>query len=252
MLPPCPAFRIPVSAGLLALALLCCRVHLTAQDAAAWNFDKVPLSGGPGWQRAAASAWWWELAANGRSLALRAVHRPTRVTAGVEGGMLVGASDGLYWLAAGSVQGVAIGGEPVTALLRLGSAVYVLTGSLGAGGSRGGLWLAEAAPTAGAKPTTPWILRSLVDLKEPGWAVCPVAGSAAAQGRLWVVTQTRLYRIDRQARRIETVIDQAFWNGLHPLSVVELEGVVHIGMRGGIASADPASHTLAWTERLEP
>jgi hypothetical protein len=248
-------------AALAALSLAAFHAASLAAEDASWRYDKVPLAGGPDWQRAAAAGWYWELAAGKNGLAIMALAQPPSPRYGLAGGLLVGGPGGLAWLADGAREAVLLLAEPVTAIGRTGGEVYVLTGTLGAGGSRGGLWLLEAAPAASpapestgqsgaaVKPAAPWRVRSVVDLKEPGWAFC----AATSPGkRLWVATQSRLYRIDRAARKIETVVDQAFWAGLRPVSMVEAAGLVHIGMRGGVASVDPENLVLAWTERLAP
>jgi hypothetical protein len=252
--------RFPLARLLLVILAALSIAAVLAAEEASWRFDKVPLAGGPDWQRAAAAGWSWELAAGKGGLALRAIAQPATPRYGLAGGLITGGPGGLVWQADGGQAAVTLLAEPVTAIGRAGGEVYALTGTLGAGGSRGGLWLVEAAPVAGqatpgktsasADPTAPWRVRSIVDLKEPGWAICAAAGASGK--RLWVATQSRLYRIDRTARRIDTVVDQAFWAGLRPVSMVEAGGVVHIGMRGGVASVDPVNRVMAWTERLEP
>ncbi len=85
-----------------------------------------------------------------------------------------------------------------------------------------------------------WRSERVVDLgSEPG------AATRDKDGSLIIVTNTRLVRV-RVGKPVETLLDDMFWDGLYPNSiVVDSSGTVYIGMRKGVAKA-----TLKGTKTL--
>src|SRR5580692_1423485 len=73
----------------------------------------------------------------------------------------------------------------------------------------------------------------------------PGAGTRDKDGSLIIVTNKRLVRV-RVGKPVETLLDNVFWDGLYPNSiVVDSSGTVYIGMRKGVAKA-----TLKGTKTL--
>lgn len=90
-------------------------------------------------------------------------------------------------------------------------------------------------------------LRQLVRNPDGLWASVPFANLgdppfvAARLGddALLVVSNKRLARVDLATKRVEVLIDEAFWQSLYPTSiVVDPSGRVAIGMRRGVARLD--------------
>ena len=230
-----------------ALILAACLIGpcLAAQTGQApemgWTLRDLPQPGTSAWRRAAAADWSWELSVGSGGLAVRPTQAATTVRLGLPEGLLQGSSTGLVLVPRGQDGAAVPLAEGVfTALLRQSTDIYALSASPAGQTTSGRLWQVR-------KSGDTWKANWIVDLRESGWAL-----TSAGPNQLWIVTQTRLYRVDLASRKIETVIDNAFWNGLRPISVVTSKGLVHVGMRGGVASIDPANKIIAWTERLSP
>ena len=60
-----------------------------------------------------------------------------------------------------------------------------------------------------------------------------------AEDTLMVATHDRLLRIHTATRKVDVLIEKAFWGGLYPASlVVEPSGAIDIGMRHGVARVE--------------
>jgi hypothetical protein len=81
-----------------------------------------------------------------------------------------------------------------------------------------------------------WKPRRLVDLGN-----APQTATQDKDGNLLIVTDERLLRVHPD-NRLEILIDKAFWESLHPNSVViEPSGNINIGMRFGVARLTPGT-----------
>ncbi len=232
--------RSPALLTVLTLVFFCHPAPSLAADQPEWNLINVPLTNSPAWQRAASADWWWNVTAGPSSLNIRGIKLPSNVQLGCEGGILVGDSNGLVLNPKAGGKPRILAGDGISALYRHPSGLYALSASAPSQKSAGKLWLIQSQDGI-------WAARWLVDFLEPAWAL-----SSAGNRQLWVATQSRLYKIDLMTKKITTILDKVFWNGLRPVSILEWQGIVHVGLRGGIASIDAETHTLAWTERLAP
>lgn len=73
---------------------------------------------------------------------------------------------------------------------------------------------------------------------------CPEAFSIV-DNMLYLVTSNSLSTVSADGM-IETLLDEAFWEGLYPTSIVCADTVVFIGMRGGVYSWDSDSNDGVW------
>ena len=66
---------------------------------------------------------------------------------------------------------------------------------------------------------------------------------------VYIVTQQQLIKVIGE--KIEQIlIEKAFWYGLYPNSIVRIDNLLWIGMRGGIASYDLDTGELLWYEQV--
>ncbi len=87
-----------------------------------------------------------------------------------------------------------------------------------------------------------WGSQRVVDLGS-----APGGGTRDRDGSLIIVTNTRLVRV-RVGQLVETLLDNVFWDGLYPNSIViDGSATVYIGMRKGVAKATiKGTKTLTW------
>ena len=79
-----------------------------------------------------------------------------------------------------------------------------------------------------------WVTEDLLDL---GGA--PEVASKDVDGSLVVATYNRLLRIFPTSKKTDVIVDNAFWGGLYPNSlVIAPSGTVFVGMRHGIAKVE--------------
>lgn len=89
-----------------------------------------------------------------------------------------------------------------------------------------------------------WRFEDVLDLKH-----APVASTRDSAGSLIVATTGRLLRVAPADKKVEVLVDHAFWSGLYPNSMaVTLSGTVYLGMRHGVAKAEKmgGSYRLRW------
>ena len=93
-------------------------------------------------------------------------------------------------------------------------------------------------------PEGRWKAEDVIDLKD-----APEAVVKTADGSLLVATHGRLLKVDPASRKVNVLLDEAFWASLYPDSmVVAPDGRIYIGMRHGVARVEKgeAGHKVAW------
>jgi hypothetical protein len=78
---------------------------------------------------------------------------------------------------------------------------------------------------------------------------CPEVSASAADGSLMVATTNQLLKIVPASKKVEVLLDEVFWGGLYPNSmVVTPAGIIYLGMRHGVAKAEKkgGSWRLRW------
>ena len=76
-----------------------------------------------------------------------------------------------------------------------------------------------------------WVSESFLDLGH-----APQVAAKGADDSLVIATTSRLLRVIPSSRTIEVILDQVFWGGLYPNSmVITREGEIIMGMRHGVA-----------------
>jgi hypothetical protein len=83
-------------------------------------------------------------------------------------------------------------------------------------------------------PAGRWQSEDFIDLKH-----APEVFTKAADGSLTIATTGRLLRVVPATKEVEVLVDEAFWGGLYPNSmVITPEGVTYMGMRHGVAKVE--------------
>jgi hypothetical protein len=86
-------------------------------------------------------------------------------------------------------------------------------------------------------PTGRWRAEVFVNLKH-----APDVGVKQTDGSLIVATTHRLLRVVPADKKVEVVLDDAFWGGLYPNSIaVTQDGTIYLGMSHGIAKLERKS-----------
>jgi hypothetical protein len=76
-----------------------------------------------------------------------------------------------------------------------------------------------------------WHSEQFVDLKG-----APEAAVVGADGTLTVATHDRLVRVHLDSRKVDVLLENGFWGGLYPKSIVVApSGTIYLGMRHGVA-----------------
>lgn len=89
-----------------------------------------------------------------------------------------------------------------------------------------------------------WQSEEFVDLKH-----APEVALKDTDGSLIVATTDRLLRVIPAKRKVERLVDKAFWGGLYPSSmVITPAGRIYLGMRFGVAEAEKKDrpYRLRW------
>jgi hypothetical protein len=142
----------------------------------------------------------------------------------------------LWWFSPEGKSRYQISREHVRGFLQNDRELFALEGLAHKGIDRG--QVLRIVPGSNGK----WRSERVVDLgSEPG------AATRDKDGSLIIVTNTRLVRV-RVGKPVETLLDDMFWDGLYPNSiVVDSSGTVYIGMRKGVAKATlKGTKTLSW------
>jgi hypothetical protein len=93
-------------------------------------------------------------------------------------------------------------------------------------------------------PEGRWRSEDLVDLKH-----APEVALKRADGSLVVATTDRLLRVIPAEKKVEVLLENAFWRGLYPNSIATTaDGTVYLGMRHGVARIErtDGSYKVAW------
>jgi hypothetical protein len=70
----------------------------------------------------------------------------------------------------------------------------------------------------------------------------PYVGVKQADGSLIIATTDRLLRVVPADKKVEVLLDNAFWGGLYPNSIVATQdGTIYLGMRHGVAKLERTS-----------
>lgn len=88
-------------------------------------------------------------------------------------------------------------------------------------------------------PKGRWRAEDVVNLKH-----APEVAAKGADGELIVATTDRLLKVIPAEKRIEVLVDHAFWGGLYPRSILLTpDGKIYLGMRHGVALIEKKDDT---------
>ena len=93
-------------------------------------------------------------------------------------------------------------------------------------------------------PEGRWQSEDFIDLKH-----APEAYTKSADGSLTIATTNRLLRVVPATKEVEVLLDEAFWGGLYPNSmVITPDGATYLGMRHGVARVEKkgAARRVRW------
>lgn len=116
---------------------------------------------------------------------------------------------------------------------RIKGDIYVLEGLAHLGLSNGSIFKLERI---GDK----WTSEQIIDLND-----APYAFAMVKQDIIYLVTCRKLLKIEKE-RIEEVIVDNAFWEGLYPNSIIIMNNKAFIGMRGGIAKVDLKTKKISW------
>ena len=168
-----------------------------------------------------------------------------RKAAKVDDGWIIGFNAGefgagLWWFSPGGETRYKISDDHVVSLIPTSSGLLAAVGlAHGSGEPYKGRILRLSRNSNG-----PWVTEELVDL---GGA--PEVASKNVDGSLVVATFNRLLRIFPASKKTEVIVDNAFWGGLYPNSlVIAPSGIIFVGMRHGIAKVEKKgkSYKVFW------
>ena len=93
-------------------------------------------------------------------------------------------------------------------------------------------------------PEGRWQSEDFIDLKH-----APKVYAKAADGSLTIATTDRLLRVVPATKEVEVLLNEAFWGGLYPNSmVITPDGETYLGMRHGVAKVEKkgAARRVRW------
>ena len=151
---------------------------------------------------------------------------------------------GLWWFSPDGEKRFKISDDHVVSLVPTSSGLLAAVGlAHGAGAPYKGRVLRLSRDANG-----PWVTEALFDL---GGA--PEVMAKDSDGSLLVATYNRLLRIFPASKKIDVIVDNAFWDGgLYPNSLVMApSGTIFVGMRHGIAKVEKngKSYKVFWLIR---
>lgn len=161
-----------------------------------------------------------------------------RTTLKVDDGWLVGFNAGefgagLWWFSPDGKDRYRISDDHVIEFFHASSHVIAITGA-----EHGGMSKGKAIRLAKDEKKR-WITEAPTDLGES-----PFAAIKDGDGALLVVTHTRLIKANLLTKTVDTLMYQAFWDGLYPNSVaISDSGAIFIGMRHGVAKIEKKQGT---------
>lgn len=134
----------------------------------------------------------------------------------------------VWWFAPDGRRRYRISGENVEGFVPTKAGVLMLEGLCHGSADEGSL------RQLARNPDGLWASVPFADLGDP-----PFVAARLGDDALLVVSNKRLARVDLATKRVEFLVDAAFWHSLYPTSiVVEPSGRVAIGMRRGVARLD--------------
>ncbi len=149
---------------------------------------------------------------------------------------------GLWWFSPDGSQRVKLGEAWINGFLRTETGIWAIEGLAHGADDSGQLLRMVHAP--GGR----WQAERSLDLGQ-----APEVLAEDADGRFIVATSERLIRVDPAAKTITTLIEEVFWQGLYPNSmVVTPAGTIFIGMRHGVAKIEPGNDGHARLHWLLP
>ncbi len=154
-----------------------------------------------------------------------------RVSARVADGWIVGFDagefgGGLWWFSPdGSKRTRLLADARIKGLIPTGSGLLALEGLAHMNTNEGRLLRLEPRQEGA------WSSEVIANLGH-----APEAYATAEDGSLIVATTDRLLRVEPLTGKIEVMVNDAFWEGLHPNSmVIDAQGTIYLGMRHGVA-----------------
>jgi hypothetical protein len=161
----------------------------------------------------------------------------------VSDGWIIGFNAGewggaLWWYAPDGKRRYKISQDQIIGFFKTDAGVFALEGIAHLNLSRGQI----VRPQKGADGR--WTSSHHVDL---GGA--PETALLDSKGLLTVATHERLLRVNLATKKIEVLLENAFWGGLYPKSMIlALSETAYIGMRHGVAEVESADgrHRARW------
>jgi hypothetical protein len=145
---------------------------------------------------------------------------------------------GLWWFSPDGKRRYRVSDDHVVSFIPTGSGLLAIEGIAHGTVSRGRIVrLARDA-------NNQWRAELFVDL-----GAAPEVAERDRDGTLIVATTGRLLRVTPASRKTDVLLDQVFWGGLYPNSmVITRSGTIYLGMRHGVAKVErnEASYKVSW------
>jgi hypothetical protein len=161
-----------------------------------------------------------------------------RIAARVDDGWIIGFNhgefgSGLWWFSPDGERRYKISNIQLVSLFPNGKELLAVEGI-----AHGGVSTGEIVRLFRGR-TGRWEGKPLVDL-----GAAPKVAIKDVDGSIIVATTNRLLRVVPASKRIHVIVDNVFWGGLYPNSMVTTaSGSIFIGMRHGVAKIERAAST---------
>lgn len=167
----------------------------------------------------------------------------TRFTAKVDDGWIVAFNHGefgagLWWFSPDGKRRQKLAEDWINGFVPTEAGLLALEGIAHGGQSQGGL-IRINRDSKGR-----WRTETIVDLKSPADAAAKLAN-----GSVLVASDNQLIRVNPTSKKVEVLVDDAFWDGLYPTSmVVARDGSIYLAMVHGVARIRQKNgkHQVIW------
>lgn len=85
-----------------------------------------------------------------------------------------------------------------------------------------------------------WVAEKVIDLTD-----APYAFTIVDEKTVYIVTSGKIVKVEEEKVK-ETIVTNAFWQGLYPNSIIHSNNKLFIGMREGVAAVDLKSKKVSW------
>lgn len=120
----------------------------------------------------------------------------------------------------------------VNFMVEINDQIYVLSGLAHLGLDTGYMYRIE-------KEEDVWTAKKILDIGSAPYVIL------ADESRLYIVASSKVIMIENEEIK-EVMVENAFWEGLYPNSVVIYDNKLLIGMRGCICTVDISTNELKW------